>query len=310
MDPLTLMLLSQAPGLLKSIAGGSKYGVAPGTGGMAPESALNPLFGGLQAIPNLFQAFLGGKQLFDARKLEQSTFRPTYAIPGAQQEALATARNMAYGAAPGLQVAENNMGRGLAGGVSSALQSGGPEGLAAAVRMAQGNADQSMNLAAMQEQWRAQSMGTLLSQLNRQAEYQDTAWRKNLEEPYLNASEKSAQLRDAGYTNVNDSLYGLGGSLSSFAKQGMFKNSRYAGPKAAPAAKTGMLGAGVRTGIEAGKPLGPRDTGPEMPTDNTPLASGTEYNPGGEPIRSTIWDYNMGNDFTKRRKPLFSGGRY
>ena len=223
------MLLSQAPGLLKSIAGGSKYGVAPGTGGMAPESALNPLFGGLQAIPNMFQGVLGIKQLFDARKLEQSTFRPTYAIPGAQQEALATARNMAYGAAPGLQVAENNMGRGLAGGVSSALQSGGPEGLAAAVRMAQGNADQSMNLAAMQEQWRAQSMGTLLSQLNRQAEYQDTAWRKNLEEPYLNASEKSAQLRDAGYTNVNDSLYGLGGSFSSFAKRGMFKNSKYAG---------------------------------------------------------------------------------
>ena len=230
MDPITLSLLTAIPGLLGNIGKGGSY-AGTNTGGMSPDSALNPIFGAMQLAPNIFQAGLGIKQLLDARKLEKSTVRPTYAIPGAQQEALATSRSMAYGDAPGLQVAQANMGRNIAGGMSSALQAGGPEGLAAASMLAQQGSDQSMALASMQNQWRTQQMGNVLAQLNRQAEYQDTAWRKNREEPYLNASEKSAQLRDAGYTNVNDSLYGAGGAVASFAKNGMFAGKgRYAGP--------------------------------------------------------------------------------
>ena len=230
MDPITLSLLTAIPGLLGNIGKGGSY-AGTNTGGMSPDSALNPIFGAMQLAPNIFQAGLGIKQLLDARKLEKSTVRPTYAIPGAQQEALATARSMAYGDAPGLQVAQANMGRNIAGGMSSALQAGGPEGLAAASMLAQQGNDQSMDLASMQNQYRTQQMGNVLAQLNRQAEYQDTAWRKNREEPYLNASEKSAQLRDAGYTNVNDSLYGAGGAVASFAKNGMFAGKgRYAGP--------------------------------------------------------------------------------
>lgn len=219
MDPITMSLItSMLPMLLgKGGAGGANVTA----GGLSPDTALNPLYGLLQAPSLLFQGGLGLKQLLDARKLEKSTVRPMYAVPGAQNEALATSRAMAYANAPGLGLARAGIDRSLAGGLGSATQAGGPEGLGAAVAMANDASNRDMELAAMQESYRTGQMANMLGQLNRQAEYQDKAWTKNREEPFLAASEKAAQLRDAGYTNVNDFLLGAGGTASSIAKNGM-----------------------------------------------------------------------------------------
>lgn len=266
MEPISGSLSLLLP-LISQIAGKGSYGA--NQGGMSPDTALNPLFGGLQLPGVAMQGILGIKQLFDARKLERSTRRPTYTIPGAQQESLALARANAYGPSPGLNVAQAAMGRGLAGGMSSALQSGGPEGLAAAAMMAQGNSDQSMNLAAQQEQWRAQQMGNVLSALNRQAEYQDVGWRKNYEEPFLQASEKAAQLRDAGYTNTQDFLYGAGGTIASMAKDGWMGGKGKTGATGA-SARTGMMSSGIPSlgggGVSGTKPMSPFDQG-ELPSE-------------------------------------------
>ena len=243
MEPISLITQ-----LLPLLSGGASAALSGRTGGkagggMSPSSALNPLFGLLQSVPNIYQGAVGIKQLIDARKLEKSTVRPNRAIPGAMLESLGLARANAYGARPGTALAQAALGRNLAGGMSSALQSGGPEGLAAAAAMAQ-NADTSaMDMAAQQDSWRAGQQQQVLSQLNMLKEEQDKSWDWNKRQPYIDASMKSEQLRDAGTTNVNDSMYGIGGAVSSFAGNPLLRAARAGNSTAS--AMSGMAGAGV-----------------------------------------------------------------
>lgn len=249
-------------------------------GGMSPSSALNPLFGLLQSVPNIYQGAVGIKQLIDARKLEKSTVRPNRAIPGAMLESLGLARANAYGARPGTALAQAALGRNLAGGMSSALQSGGPEGLAAAAAMAQ-NADTSaMDMAAQQDSWRAGQQQQVLSQLNMLKEEQDKSWDWNKRQPYIDASMKSEQLRDAGTTNVNDSMYGIGGAVSSFAGNPLLRAARAGNSTAS--AMSGMAGAGVSSA--ASNPSSPNPGKIEELSPRTPvLDSGPSWMATAEP---------------------------
>ena len=257
MDPISLSLITQ---LLPLLSGGASAALSGRTGGkagggMSPSSALNPLFGLLQSVPNIYQGAVGIKQLIDARKLEKSTVRPTRSIPGADLEALALSRANAYGVRPGTALAQAALGRNLAGGMSSALQSGGPEGLAAATAMAKNADATAMETAAQQDSWRAGQQQQVLSQLNKIAEQQDQNWDWNKRQPYIDASTKSEQLRDAGYTNVNDSLYGVGGAISSFAGNPLARAARAGNSTAS--AMSGMAGAGVSSA--ASNPSSPKD---------------------------------------------------
>ena len=269
MDPISLSLITQ---LLPLVSGGASAALSGRTGGaagggMSPSSALNPLFGLLQSVPNIYQGALGVKQLIDARKLEKSTVRPTRSIPGADLEALALSRANAYGVRPGTALAQAALGRNLAGGMSSALQSGGPEGLAAATAMAQNADATAMETAAQQDSWRAGQQQQVLSQLNKIAEQQDQNWDWNKRQPYIDASTKSEQLRDAGYTNVNDSLYGVGGAISSFAGNPLARAARAGNTSAA--ARTGMAGGGIADAVD-GRQSNPSPGNIEAITPRTP----------------------------------------
>lgn len=225
-------------------------------GGTAAASAVNPYAAALNAGSQLFQL---GTSVFDAakaRKLEKSQSRPVLETPAAQQEALATQRNLAMGNAPGLSVAQNQLAQNFAGSAAAIQGSGGgqAETLAALTRLDQNAGNQAMNLASMQDNWRATQQQNLINELHTEANWQKAKFDYNQDEPYRNAMAAAQQLRDAAKSNAFEAIKGIGGTVASTI--GYNQDGGSSGGGEGAKASTGLAGDGL-SGVINGRKADP-----------------------------------------------------
>jgi hypothetical protein len=271
-------------------------GLLGGTGGAAAVSQMNPVTGIASAVPALFQTGLGIAQEIKADKLANSTTRPIMRTPGSQLEALANARNMATGQAPGISAAMQQLAQSQAGSIAGIQNSGGgnAETLAALTMLDQNAGNQARNIGAMQENWRAGQMGNLQNQLMQMADTENNLFRYNEDEPYKNIMAASQALHNAAPQNVQGGLNGLGGSLASMVgpmkgntgaiPPGTGTDSRYQSPSRIQAetpidaananslANMGPQGEGPQNGMEA------RQNYPYSPSPTPILTPGADEN--------------------------------
>jgi hypothetical protein len=228
------------------------------TGGALAASAMNPVTAGLALAQPLFQGVLAGIQGVNAKRIQRQNPRPVQGIPGSQQEALANARNMAMGLAPGTALAQNQLDRTLGGSIAAIRDSGGgqAERLAALTRLDANAGTQVQQMMAAQQQYQQQMDMNLQAQLDRQAQYEQNAWEYNQNQPYQAAQAKAAALHDAANDNAFNAIGGIGGALASGLKKA--RTSSGTGQQAA----TGLAGGAITTALGglAGKVANPAET--------------------------------------------------
>lgn len=257
---------------------------------MAAASAINPAMAIAGAAQPLFQGILGITQGARARKMSQAYPRPNYMIPGAATNALYDQRNMAYGQAPGIGIAQQQLAQSQAGSAANIMNSGGGnnETLAALTMLDQNAGDQGLDLAAMQENWKAQQMGNYINQQNAYAQWQEKKRDWEVMQPYIQAQEKAAAMNDAANTNLHDAL-GVGGGL---VAQSLVNKD--APETIGAASKAGMAGSGLASGI--GAALAGKAANPAAPVVNAPFNPAKVTGQGEGPVLDNMLDNPISGD--------------
>lgn len=188
-----------------------------GTGALSAASALNPYTAALGALPALYQLGVGIDQSLKARRLANSTIRPQYQMPAAQQLSLANARNMAYGQPAGYADAMGLLARNQAGGFNAVQMSGAgsPERLATLALMDRTGQATAQSMAMQMDQQRRDAMMNYQSQLGGAADTQNRMWDVNTFQPYKETMEMASRYRDSGPKNIHGGLTGIGGAVAS-----------------------------------------------------------------------------------------------
>jgi hypothetical protein len=182
---------------------------------MLPLLAVSALASGASAA---FQFINGLKQQRQAASMYVPP-RPTYTIPGEVSQATARAQSLANGPMAGFGQALAKVGANTASTVRAAQESGSPSNALAVIAAAgdsQNNA--TSNLYQQNAQFQRQGAAALISQLGTQAQYADKAWDYNKRKPYEEAAAAKSALTQAGATNVNSGLAGLGSAITQGAR--------------------------------------------------------------------------------------------
>lgn len=188
-----------------------------GTGGLAAASALNPATAALAAAPAVYQGVEGIIQRIQGARMAKSAIRPEYQAPSAQVQALAGAQNLAYGQAPGSQVAKDLRLQGMGSSIAGIRSSGGSTAeRMAALSSLNNNANLSaMELAANDQQFKLSAAQNLQNQQMQFAQTQDKIWQMNKQQPFLDTAAKAAELQSSGTQNIHGAITGIGGAVAS-----------------------------------------------------------------------------------------------
>lgn len=285
------------------------------SGGKAAVSAVNPVAAGLSIIPEIGKGALALSQAIRARQLEKSTKRPVYAPPGSATEALNLQRNLAYGQAPGLSQATQLADRANAGANAAILDSGGgtAERMAALATVNQGAQESALQRGAMQAQYTTGQQQALAAGLNDYAKYQDEMFRYNKDAPFMAASQKAAELRDAANVNAYDMAKSIGGSVASTIG---YNNLREGLKRVSPESKAlGAKAAGfdfAKDGVRSKIKFDPNDPGSEANYDFNQIEKDAAAKAGGfgfDPNVGADQSYDFGS-LTPAEKAANIGKRF
>jgi hypothetical protein len=158
----------------------------------------------LNLIPSIFQGITGMSQLSKAKKIEAQNPRPEAEIAPSVDKLV----NYAYGQTlnqdiPGGEMYRNEIKGATAAGMNAASQLGsGAEAYGALGQMVGREQDQFGQLAKLTAQQVQQSKGEYMNTLGTKAQEENRVWDWNQAQPYLQAAQMAAQLRDSGMKNL------------------------------------------------------------------------------------------------------------
>lgn len=180
-----------------------------------PIMAISALASGVSAA---FQFVNGIKQQRQADAMKVPP-RPKYEAPAASQQALGVAQNQANGQMPGMGQSLAKVGANTASTINAAQQSGSANNALAVIAAAGDNQNNATNAVYNQNaQFQRAGANQLISQLGVQAGYQDKAWDYNKRKPYEEAAAAKSALSQAGKTNMNNGLAGIGSAITQGAR--------------------------------------------------------------------------------------------
>ena len=170
----------------------------------------------LNLIPSIFQGITGGRQLSQAKKLEQQYPRPTAEIA----PSIDRLTNYAYGRTlrqdiPGGEIARGEIKGATAAGLRAASELGsGAEAYGMLGELVGREQNQFADLARLTAQQTAGYEGQYMDTLTQKAGEEQRVWEWNKAQPYLAAAEMARQLRESGTKNVYSGMANFFGSTA------------------------------------------------------------------------------------------------
>jgi hypothetical protein len=170
----------------------------------------------LNLIPSIFQGIIGGSQLNKANQIERENPHPTAEIAPSVNKLV----NYSYGQTlnqdiPGGGIARDEIKGATAAGIRAASELGsGSEAYGALGEMVGRQQGQFANLAQLTAQDVASKQGAYENALGTKAQEENRVWDWNKAQPYLQAAQVAAQLRDSGMKNLYSGGANVFGSLA------------------------------------------------------------------------------------------------
>lgn len=172
-------------------------------------------------ISNIFQAYVGKKQLAAGQELEAGLERPEYEIPPEIYQNLSQAQRMALEGLPAEQKRQfvENVQRTMQTGLTGITERGG--GLAGITSLAQSSTDAYRNLLGQDVAARQQNWAGLAQARSTVAGFRDVAFNINEMQPYAMDYMKAQSLMGAGMQNVMGGVQGIGQGIDQSTNQAM-----------------------------------------------------------------------------------------
>lgn len=194
------MLSGGSTGFMPSLIGGAtRVGLGVATGGTSEIVAQI-----LNLIPSIFQGIMGGSQLRKAKKFEEQYPRPEAEIAPSVNQLV----NYNYGRTLANDIPGGEMYRGeikgaTAAGIKAASEMGsGSEAYGMLGQITGKEQDSFGNLAKLTAQQVAGYQGEYANSLLAKGQEENRVWDWNKAQPYLQAAQIAAQLRDSGLKNL------------------------------------------------------------------------------------------------------------
>jgi len=170
----------------------------------------------LNIVPSIFQGIVGGKQLKRAQTIEDQNQRPDAVIAPSVNKLV----NYSYSKTldqdiPGGEMYRNEIKGATAAGMRAASELGsGSEAYGALGQMVGREQDQFGELAKLTAGRVAGKEDAYVNSLGVKAGEENRVWDWNEAQPYLQAAQIAAQLRDSGLKNINSGVKNVFGSAA------------------------------------------------------------------------------------------------
>jgi hypothetical protein len=168
----------------------------------------------LNLIPSIFQGITGRKQLKQASTIEAQNPRPEAVIAPSIDKLV----NYSYGQTlnqdiPGGEMYRNEIKGATAAGMRAASELGsGAEAYGMLGQLTGREQNQFGDLAKLTAQQVQGAKGDYMGALGTKAQEENRVWDWNKAQPYLQAAQIAAQLRDSGLKNINSGIKNVAGS--------------------------------------------------------------------------------------------------
>lgn len=227
-----------APAPSNNLAGTNNIAANPGFASMLARLGIGAATGGtseiisqvLNLIPSIFQGITGASQLKKAQRIEDQNPRPEATIAPSIDKMV----NYSYGQTlnqdvPGGEMYRNEIKGATAAGMNAASQLGsGSEAYGMLGNLVGKEQNSIGDLAKMTAQQVQGNKGEYLNALGTKAQEENRVWDWNKAQPYLQAAQIAAMLRDSGMKNINaggKNVFGSGAEYASSMNQNQDFNS-------------------------------------------------------------------------------------
>lgn len=162
-------------------------------------------------IPSIAQGIMGGKQSREAKRLRDSTVRPTYETPMSAKKSLALSQQMGTQGLVGRSIMEDRLRGSTAGAVRSAKEiATTPSSKLAAITSVYGKEMEGMeDIGIADAQARLNASNQLMNAYGAMAGYEDKEFSYNKVAPYEEAMAAASALTGASMQNKQGALEGI-----------------------------------------------------------------------------------------------------